>query len=569
MSINQPLELTRAQESRAAIERIYIEMRHLFNTGIYKPSGSSGQQLMDSLLTLRPEIYGSMNDPSKVELDGLVYVIDRLPRGIEECRYVRLISEEGYHRSGFEVIIPHARKRNCYRIDDEQMFIEVTRGRSEIYDILTHLTFMYHEAAKIKNHAYDGAGNVKKEWVYLEKLINSGVELGEKHQELAFTYLSTLLGRTYEETKAAVLRLQYSKSDNNGLFHIVYWLGKMIINEEKEDKLQEISFSPTLRQRIGHHIYGERWALQINAYLKSARLLSRPIHVVSANLHSFVNTLYGFAALAPAIKKNEKSLEELAVMLSDPKKKELNEKIEQFALKNGMHLVTDSNGTNISAQIIDTAKIDLAHLPREVTFDSALTLQKEKPVLVVFDYAFGEQAYEIMDELLKPLEEENRGQIEVKSINIMGKAGILAGEKGDIMIPSAHVFEGTADNYPMKIDFTKEDFENNGLGVYEGPMITVLGTSLQNREVLAYFKSSSWNAIGLEMEGAHYQKAIQAHAIIRNSISREVKLRYAYYASDNPLVTGNTLASGSLGLIGVKPTYLITSKILTKIFQQN
>ena len=99
-------------------------------------------------------------------------------------------------------------------------------------------------------------------------------------------------------------------------------------------------------------------------------------------------------------------------------------------------------------------------------------------------------------------------------------------------------------------------------------MITVLGTSLQNKEVLEYFESSSWNAIGLEMEGAHYQKAIQSHAIIRNSISKDVVLRYAYYASDNPLVTGNTLASGSLGLVGVKPTYLITTAIINKIFQQ-
>ena len=32
----------------------------------------------------------------------------------------------------------------------------------------------------------------------------------------------------------------------------------------------------------------------------------------------------------------------------------------------------------------------------------------------------------------------------------MGKAGILEGGKGDIMLPSAHVFEGTADNYPFK-----------------------------------------------------------------------------------------------------------------------
>jgi hypothetical protein len=67
------------------------------------------------------------------------------------------------------------------------------------------------------------------------------------------------------------------------------------------------------------------------------------------------------------------------------------------------------------------------------------------------------------------------------------------------------------------------------------------------------------------MEGAHYQKAIQSHAHIRRSIPANVKVRYAYYASDNPLLTGATLASGSLGSLGVKPTYLITLKCLEKI----
>jgi hypothetical protein len=67
------------------------------------------------------------------------------------------------------------------------------------------------------------------------------------------------------------------------------------------------------------------------------------------------------------------------------------------------------------------------------------------------------------------------------------------------------------------------------------------------------------------MEGAHYQKAIQAQAKIRKSIRQDVKVRYAYYASDNPLVTGATLASGSLGTVGIKPTYLITLKCLSRI----
>ncbi|MEO0877250.1 MAG: hypothetical protein AAFY48_21845, partial [Bacteroidota bacterium] len=148
-------------------------------------------------------------------------------------------------------------------------------------------------------------------------------------------------------------------------------------------------------------------------------------------------------------------------------------------------------------------------------------------------------------------------------------AGILEGGKGDIMVPNAHVFEGTADNYPFENDLTAADFDNDhGLQVFEGLMITVLGTSLQNKDILRYFKQSSWEAIGLEMEGAHYQKAIQAASRIRHSVSDELVLRYAYYASDNPLETGSTLASGSLGLDGVAPTYLITRIFLNHILAQ-
>ena len=79
---------------------------------------------------------------------------------------------------------------------------------------------------------------------------------------------------------------------------------------------------------------------------------------------------------------------------------------------------------------------------------------------------------------------------------------------------------------------TVADFDP-GVNVYSGPMVTVLGTSLQNRDVLERFHSSSWKAIGLEMEGGHYQRAINA-AIIQGHIPMNMKTRYAYYASDNP-----------------------------------
>ncbi|MFW5760028.1 MAG: hypothetical protein ACOCXH_03490, partial [Cyclobacteriaceae bacterium] len=69
----------RTRESRAAIEKIYITMRQLVIRGSYKPNGISGQALKEGLLALSPEIYGSITDPERVELDGLLYVIDRLP----------------------------------------------------------------------------------------------------------------------------------------------------------------------------------------------------------------------------------------------------------------------------------------------------------------------------------------------------------------------------------------------------------------------------------------------------------------------------------------------------------
>ena len=71
------------------------------------------------------------------------------------------------------------------------------------------------------------------------------------------------------------------------------------------------------------------------------------------------------------------------------------------------------------------------------------------------------------------------------------------------------------------------------------------------------------------MEGAHYQKAVQSASQVRRSIDRDVKVRYAYYASDNPLKTGHTLASGGLGLLGVKPVYVITEKILEQIMEES
>ncbi len=551
---------TRAQESTQAIERLYITMRHLFNRGFYKPMGVSGETLRESLLTLRPEIYGSIKE-DKIELQGLLYVMDRLPYGIEECRFINLTSDEGYKNSHFEPIIPLKRRRNCYRIDSEQMNIEITRGRSEIYDILTHLTFLFIESHKImKQVLINEKGDVIRDWKKLEQAVLKKGKLSQEEKEVALTHTANFLGRTFEEVKS-VYPFFASEKNENRFFNIIYYLGKLAIDEVIADNKRIITFSPVLRERLGHHIHGEVWAFHIKQTLQNNGLLERPLHIISANMHSVMNSLYGPKALAAEFSK-KKSLEVFEA-LSSPANMKLREKVTKTASAEGMIFLEDQSGTNIDIQIIDTAQM------KESPYTEGLTEldDSKKPVIIVMDYAFGEQAYETMDELLKPFVDSNKNRhfLNVVSVSIMGKAGILEGGKGDIMIPSAHVFEGTADNYPFKNQIDKSLFKDDDVKVYTGTMISVLGTSLQNRDVLKFFHNSTWNVIGLEMEGAHYQKAIQAASKIRRSISPKVKVRYAYYASDNPLETGSTLASGGLGTTGVKPTYLITEKMLKQI----
>ena len=484
---------SRAQESSAAIERLYITMRHLFNRGFYKPMGVSGDTLREALLALRPEIYGNIAD-EKVELNGLLYVIERLPIGIEECRFINLTSEEGYAKSHFKAIVPPKRRRNCYRIDEDQMNVVITRGRSDIYDILTHLTFIFIESHKIKNRVLlDEAGEVSHDWKKLEIAVQQNKKLTQVEKEKAISHTANILGRTFEE-------------------------------------ILEI-----------YDAFGS----------------GRPIHVISANMHSVMNSIFAVPALKTKFKNQSNFF--IYEELSKSGAHEVRDLVEAIALKQGMISLPDTSGTNIDVQIFDTGKIDWS----KTSFPKA-QLGEEKPVIIVMDYAFGEQAYETIDELFKPYKKETF--LNAQSISIMGKAGILEGGKGDIMIPNAHINEGTADNYFFENELTAEMFEGNDIAVFAGPMVTVLGTSLQNRDLLQFFHESTWRAIGLEMEGAYYQKAIQSASRIRKSVPKDIKVRYAYYASDNPLETGSTLASGGLGTTGVKPTYLITIKILEQIF---
>jgi hypothetical protein len=351
----------------------------------------------------------------------------------------------------------------------------------------------------------------------------------------------------------------HGQSYNNGLFSIIYDMGQRVISEIKSpDEHLTIYFTPSLQEMIGHHRYASAWARAVKEHLIERQLHERPLHIISANMHSVKNVLYGAGALREMGADVPSSLFEMI-----PAIKGKDDETGAFAQRYGFSFLADTSGSSIDVMVIDSNAIT-GELPHpELTIDIEY-IQKEKPVIVVMDYAFGTQAFEVMDELLRPYHfEEEAIALRFHSIAIMGKAGILPGKKGDIMLATAHVMEGTPHNYIVANDLRMSDFAGKA-DVYVGPMVTVLGTSLQNRDVLERFYKSSWKAVGLEMEGGHYQRAINA-AVIQGHISSQVRIRYAYYASDNPLRGGETLAAGSMGMEGIAPTYLITKILVQKI----
>ncbi len=558
-------EYDQAHKGRVAIRNFKVIADSLALRGFYRPSGASGQTLAQALKMLSPEIYGAMNDPRIVELKGLEYVIDRLPKGVEECGRLILTAQEELEGTSFQKIYPLKRRRASYRVSEDEICFVITRGLSEIYDLVTHLTFLNIESVKIRKQMTDSAGNKTTQWLSLESTLEKEGRLAPAELEKAVWNLGMILGRTYRETMETYSNLEKSRKESNsnlGLFKIVHSLGTRIkCEEEDEEKRLIVYFTPSLKDIIGHQIYGKKWSRAVKESLVFLGLHKRPLHIVSANMHSVVNTLYGYAAIKnnPDFKPGG-NIYDLFLQL-----REHGEEIKEYALENGLHELVDLSGSHIDCQIIDSRK--LASVPLHPDLNIVISPEKKKsPVVLVMDYAFGTQAFEAMDELLSPSYKFNgTGLLDVKSISVMGKAGILPGKKGDILLAEAHVLEGSAHNYPVNNDLKREDFEGEA-DVYAGPIVTVLGTSLQNRAVLEKFQTTSWKAVGLEMEGGHYQQAISA-AMIRKHIHHGVKVRYAYYASDNPLVSGQTLAYGGMGKEGVKPTYLITKVILEKIFK--
>ena len=158
--------------------------------------------------------------------------------------------------------------------------------------------------------------------------------------------------------------------------------------------------------------------------------------------------------------------------------------------------------TGIQVQLIDVERV-CAGGPA----DPGLVRSRCGPpaLIINIDYAFGEQAEEIMRTLLLLFGRN------VRSINVLGKAGALLGGRGGVIAPTAFIeqandaFQPLPGESPEALGGSRRPCP--GRSVLAGPLLTVGGTLLQNRAMLQFYRRI-WGCVGLEMEGIWYLRAV-------------------------------------------------------------
>ena len=90
-------------------------------------------------------------------------------------------------------------------------------------------------------------------------------QITEEEREVAIAHLGNILGRTFEEV-IDIHKAFATQKKPDRFFQLIYWLGKLAINEVLENKKRTVTFSSVLIEEIGHHIYGDIWANNIKKY---------------------------------------------------------------------------------------------------------------------------------------------------------------------------------------------------------------------------------------------------------------------------------------------------------------
>lgn len=532
-------------ESRLAIEEFETLAKGIILRGYYRPGGESGSSLRKFMAISKPALYQLVDDPDRLDADALLYVLMRLPDGIWSVRQITVVREIGGDvAEDFSPVETKARRRPTFRTGPDSFVTAFRGGMSDMVDFISAITCFQIEADKIRarHSAYLAKLREDPQHVSVWRTIES--DGGSSPESGAAEHLS-LLHELSVEFRCGYGAIKALDSSLGG--RLVDVVRSIAATGPRDLK---VVFSDRFGLVGSYSAKAKRWTSLLLETMNSMGLSGRHVHIVSSNRHSIVN------CLSPYLRRHWAELGMDGPSDYAGARKALEEPGRAEARSS-----EDSAGGIRSIPVPPDMPfcqvIDLESLEASLVDPRLAPPGDPTGVILNMDYAFGEEGFFLFNEMFESLGSE------VSSVYVMGKAGTLVGGRGDIMLPSYFVKQGSGDVYEVDNCLAPADFEGTGCArVYSGgPMLTVSGTFLQNEGVLTYFRDN-WKALGVEMEGIPYAKAVR-HALLRGRLGGSVRIGVVYYASDAPL--SGDLLSVPLGGTGVMPAYAASLAILRSI----
>jgi len=519
------------------LERFVAEVARSLSEGRF-PMG----RLLQLYRTLEPALHPRLNDPEVLDLGALNYAVRRLPDNLTSTLswYFTDDIPALYTNPGrlFEEVPCVARRRSVWQMLPGKNMVLLRNGLTDILDFLTCLCLFSVEAQKIRRRLHDPALLVK---------------------------LSVCC--TDPDTPLETLDLPFDAVETQGLQAL--W-GSQALTRLFELVVHHEDWAVNVERQLNNYNSrrSEKWANLVSKAVRDLTGLDPwnfpedwEVHVVSSNTHSVTNCLSPFPGrveadvLAWAEKVRHPSLEHgwshdrdrlysllPGFLKAHPERAPRPDDERAW----GILRIDDQATTGIAVQLIDTSV--MGHRGSRRKF------------LINIDYAFGEQAEEIIYNLISLFSRH------IRSVNVLGKAGALTGARGDILVPTAFVLQSDDTFQPLPPPPPLETLKARGVPVHTGPLLTVAGTLLQNRPLLNFYRNI-WKCVGLEMEGVYYSRKV-TESIELGVLDASVVQRYYYYVSDLPLEAGEQLSAPLSPDQGIPPLYAITREVLTAILPE-
>jgi hypothetical protein len=472
----------------------------------------------------------------EIDIGAWSYALNRLPECVIETYVFILMNKPPKILSLSEGPLDkiprmktNARNRDIYKYLDGKNVVIVREMETDVLDFVSNICIHIIESKKLRTCIFSpvtlkNINEVKNDFDKTVNVLMNTTGLNFKNNEIKI--LRHLFGNSfgdkliniclnYQDINLSITKLStYDNDPIENWIENLWNVAKDLLNvnssvDEIDDLIVDIAqgSKKTLLSCISPHIYKNKekilkWAQETNCKLKTLKFLNEADKLVAFS-H------YYYLAFPEEAKEREK-----------------------MDIEHGIVTIEKTFSTGVKILLINLNKLDPKFMDPNIKYKS----RSKNHLIIHIGYTFGCQSHDIIKPLLMLFGSKSY------SLNIIGKAGALQGERTDILVASKIFYDKTHDLSGIKhgnidIEDLKKVTKSN---IHFGPMLTVAGTVLQNYDLLNYYKYVM-GCIGLEMEGYFFVREIEnsmKHGLIRE----DFVTRCFYYSSDLPLDPNQNLA---------------------------